>query len=255
MRLDKYLFVNNFYESREKASIAIKKGLVMVDNKIVYKPSLEVIDPKIDIVDELLKYVSFGGNKLERAIEYFKLDFKDKVVLDIGSSTGGFTDCALQFGAKLVYAVDVGTNQLHAKLRSDPRVLVYENTNILDFVTDTSFDYLVCDISFVSIKKILAYVKRFFSPNTKMVCLIKPQFEVGDIYIKNGVVKDPKLHIEVLEDVLSFCNSASYNVLDLTYSTQLGKKGNIEYLVLLSTTGENKTFDIKKLVLESHQLK
>ncbi len=149
MRLDLYLVQNGYYSSREKASDAIKKGIVLVDGKLILKPSFNCENVQITITEELLAYVSWGGMKLKRAIDYFQLDFNDKVVLDIGSSTGGFTDCALQHGAKLVYAVDVGTNQLAQSLRCDLRVKVFEQTNIMDFEVEERFDYLVMDVSFV----------------------------------------------------------------------------------------------------------
>ena len=255
MRLDKYLFQEHYYESREKASIAIKKGLVLIDNKVITKPAFEYESGTIFIKEELLKYVSFGGNKLERAIEVFKLDFKDKVLLDIGASTGGFTDCALQAGAKLVYAVDVGSNQLHEKLRQDKRVLSYENTNILNFYVDQDFDYLVCDVSFVSITKIIPYLKRFLNDDNSLICLIKPQFEVGNKNIKNGVVKDIKVHEEVLNNTLKFINEMGLYVYNLTYSTQVGKKGNIEYLTQIGTNNaKEKKVNVKEVVNNSHKM-
>ena len=153
-RLDVFLVNNGYYSSREKASQAIKKGLIEVDGKVITKPSSQTTDEStIKILDVMLPYVSWGGMKLERAIQYFNLDFNNKIVLDIGASTGGFTDCALQHGARMVYAVDVGSNQLDQKLRYDLRVHSYENTNICDFNTDVTFDYLVMDVSFVSITK------------------------------------------------------------------------------------------------------
>ena len=254
MRLDVFLVQNNYYSSREKASDAIKKGIVLVDGKIILKPSFDITDEKIAITEELLPYVSWGGMKLKRAIDYFQLDFKDKVILDIGSSTGGFTDCALQHGARLLYAVDVGSNQLADKLRYDLKVKVYEQTNITDFMVDERFDYLVMDVSFVSITKIIPTLLRYLDDNNYLVCLFKPQFEVGKIKMKNGVIKDPKVHKEVVNMLINFIHSIGLFVNDLTYSTQKGKMGNIEYLALVSRNSTEKKFNIDNIIKESHTI-
>ena len=254
MRLDVFLVQNNYYSSREKASDAIKKGIVLVDGKIILTPSFDITDEKIAITEELLPYVSWGGMKLKRAIDYFQLDFKDKVILDIGSSTGGFTDCALQHGARLVYAVDVGSNQLADKLRYDLKVKVYEQTNITDFMVDERFDYLVMDVSFVSITKIIPTLLRYLDDNNYLVCLFKPQFEVGKIKMKNGVIKDPKVHKEVVNMLINFIHSIGLFVNDLTYSTQKGKMGNIEYLALVSKNPSEKKFNIDNIIKESHTI-
>ena len=229
-RLDVFLVNNGYFQSREKANQAIKKGLIEVDGKVINKPAFNVSsENKIVVLDVMLKYVSWGGMKLERAINYFNLDFKDKIVLDIGASTGGFTDCALQHGAKEVYAVDVGSDQLDIKLRSDFRVHSFENTNICDFNEDVKFDYLVMDVSFVSITKIIPSLLKFMDEDNSFVCLFKPQFEVGKVKIKNGVIKDPKLHKEIVLRLINFVKEMGLYVNDLTYSTQKGKTGNIEY--------------------------
>ena len=254
-RLDLFLVNNGYYSSREKASQAIKKGIVEVDGKIVLKPSTPTnVESKINILEVMLPYVSWGGMKLERAIKYFNLDFTDKVVLDIGSSTGGFTDCALQHGARMVYAVDVGSDQLDQKLRSDFRVHSYENTNICDFNTDVKFDYLVMDVSFVSITKILPSLLKFLDENNTLVCLFKPQFEVGKIKMKNGVIKDAKIHKNVIVMLINFINELGLYVNDLTFSTQKGKSGNIEYLALVSRKNEVKKYNVDKVIEESHKM-
>ena len=254
-RLDVFLVNNSFYSSREKASQAIKKGLVEVDGKVITKPSFPTsTEANIKILEVMLAYVSWGGMKLERAINYFNLDFKDKVVLDIGASTGGFTDCALVHGAKTVYAVDVGSNQLDLKLRADFRVHSFENTNICDFETDVKFDYLVMDVSFVSITKIIPYLLKFMDSDTKFICLFKPQFEVGKIKMKNGVVKDPKIHKEVVKMLINYIHEIGLYVNDLTYSTQKGKSGNIEYLALVSRNSNCRKYNIDSIIKESHEM-
>ena len=254
-RLDVFLVNNGYYPSREKASQAIKKGIVEVDGKIILKPSSPTLESaKINILEVMLPYVSWGGMKLERAIKYFNLDFTDSTVLDIGSSTGGFTDCALQHGAKEVYAVDVGSNQLDEKLRYDLRVHSYENTNICDFNENVKFNYLVMDVSFVSITKIIPSLLKFLDDDNYLVCLFKPQFEVGKIKIKNGVVKDPKIHKNVIKMLIDFIKEMGLYVNDLTYSTQKGKSGNIEYLALVSRKNYSKSYNIDKVIEESHKM-
>ena len=254
-RLDTFLVGNGYYQSREKASQAIKKGLIEVDGKVVTKPAVNVDETnEIKVLEVMLKYVSWGGMKLERAISYFNLDFNDKTVLDIGASTGGFTDCALQHGAKCVYAVDVGSNQLDLKLKADFRVHSYENTNICDFDVDIKFDYLAMDVSFVSITKIIPYLLKYLDEDTKFVCLFKPQFEVGKIKMKNGVIKDPKIHKEVVSMLVNYIHELGLYVNDLTYSTQKGKSGNIEYLALISRKNEIKKYNIQNVIKESHEM-
>ena len=185
---------------------------------------------------------------------YFKLDFKDKIVLDIGASTGGFTDCALQFGAKEVYSVDVGKDQLASKLKNDLRVHSYEQTNICDFNVDVNFDYLVMDVSFVSITKIIPELIKFLNDYNYLICLFKPQFEAGKIKMKNGVIKDPKLHMEIVNNLINFISCIGLYVNDLTYSTQKGKSGNIEYLALISKNKNCRNYNVSEIVLESHKM-
>lgn len=234
MRLDLYLVENKYFESRSKASDAIKKGAIKVDSKIVTKSSFEVSEgSKVLVEFETAKYVSRGGYKLEGAINAFDVDFKDKIILDIGSSTGGFTDCALQAGARLVYSVDVGTNQMHPSLRMDPRVKLFENTNILDFNSDTSFDYLVMDVSFVSIKHVIPGIIKFITDNNSLICLIKPQFEAGKM-INKGVIKDKSLHNRILEDVSKYLNENGLYINKISPSPIKGGSGNIEFISQIS---------------------
>ena len=254
-RLDVELVGRGLFQSREKANQAIKKGIISVDGKIINKPSFQVEESnEILVLEVMLKYVSWGGMKLERAIDYFGLDFNNKTVLDIGASTGGFTDCALQHGAKEVYAVDVGTMQLADSLKYDLRVHSYEQTNICDFNVDVNFDFLVMDVSFVSITKIIPSLLKFLNDNTYLVCLFKPQFEVGKIKMKNGVIKDEKVHKEVVINLINFIKEMGLYVNDLTYSTQKGKSGNIEYLALISRNNKCKNYNITEIIKESHSM-
>lgn len=254
-RLDVILVEKNLFQSREKANQAIKKGIISVDGKIITKPSFQTdINQNIEVLEVMLPYVSWGGMKLERAIDYFGLDFNNKMVLDIGASTGGFTDCALMHGAKEVYAVDVGSMQLADKLRYDFRVHSYEQTNICDFDVDVKFDFLVMDVSFVSITKIIPSLLKFLNDDNHLVCLFKPQFEVGKIKMKNGVIKDEKIHKEVVMNLISFIKEMGLYVNDLTYSTQKGKSGNIEYLALISRNNNCKNYNVNEIIKESHNM-
>ena len=202
MRLDLYLTEKGYFESRNKAKAEIDAGNITVNGKVVTKSSFDVSDnDEIELSDDVMPYVSRGGYKLEAAIKTFNLDFKDKVVLDIGASTGGFTDCSLQNGAKLVYAVDVGSNQLHDKLKNDKRVISYEETNILEFNEDLKPDFIVMDVSFVSIEYLLPGIQKFITEDNSFVCLIKPQFEIGKMHVKNGIVKDKSLYVHILENI------------------------------------------------------
>lgn len=237
MRLDLFLVEHKFFDSRTKAQKAIEAGAILVSGTIITKSNYE-IDPDAPIEIEIIKdtnpYVSRGGLKLHAAIENFKLDFKDKKVLDIGSSTGGFTDCALQHGASLVYAVDVGTNQMDASLRKRSDIVLLEQTNILEvdhFPVD--FDYIVMDVSFISIEKILPVVHRFLKEDATFICLIKPQFELGKRYMKNGVVKDKTLHIKVLEKIIAVLEEYDMGILKLIPSPILGGSGNKEFLACI----------------------
>ncbi|MDE7263869.1 MAG: TlyA family RNA methyltransferase [Anaeroplasmataceae bacterium] len=235
MRLDLFLVENNYFESRTKAKVAIEAGAICVDGNIILKSNYEVNQSShIDIVKSVHPYVSRGGLKLEAAIQSFQLDFKDKTVLDVGASTGGFTDCSLKFGAKLVYAVDVGTMQLDSSLRGRDDVIVLEQTNIAEVEAfPVSFDYIVMDVSFVSIEKLLPAIHRFLAEEAIWICLIKPQFEVGKRYLKNGIVKDRALHIKVLEQISSALEQYQMGIYKLIPSPILGGSGNKEFLALI----------------------
>ena len=233
-RLDVFLVENNFFETRIKAQTEIKNGKVLVDGKVA-KPSLLVDDKSvIKVLDDTLKYVSRAGLKLEKAKQEFDLDFVDKVVLDIGSSTGGFTDFCLKNGAKKVYAVDVGTNQLHKDLRQNKKVVLMEqtdirNTNPKDFC---DVDIAVCDVSFISLTKICNSVKEILGKNKPLVALIKPQFECGKEIAKKykGVIKDPKIHNQVIESVVKYFKANGFSLLQICQSPIKGGDGNLEFL-------------------------
>ena len=255
-RLDRLLLDKGLFESRERARIAVTEGAVYVDGTQVTKPSTQVSeDAVIEIRGETLRYVSRGGLKLQGAIEAFGLDLTGVTALDIGASTGGFTDCMLQHGATHVYAVDVGTGQLAQKLREDPRVTGMEQTDIrtvqhgqLDEVS-----FATVDVSFISVRLILPALRLLLSPGGRAVVLIKPQFEAGRGNIgKHGVVRDRSVHREVLDSFLAAAQSEGFGVLALTYSPVQGGDGNIEYLALLEKGAESIPFDTDALVGSSH---
>lgn len=224
MRLDNYI-KENFNVSRSRALDLIKLGSVKVNNEINIKPSYQVKEGDVVDIIEMFKYASRAGEKLEDAIISFNLDFKDKIVLDVGSSTGGFTDCSLSFNAKRVYAYDVGVEQMIDKLKYDKRVILKEGTNILS-ITPEIVDICLVDVSFTSIKPIITYLK----DNAKLyILLFKPQFEVGPKHLKKGIVKDIKIVKKSLDEFKDFLKELSLNVVN--YKPVLkGKKGNQEYI-------------------------
>ncbi|MCB9498645.1 MAG: TlyA family RNA methyltransferase [Bacillales bacterium] len=236
MRLDIYLVQNQYFESRNKAVYSIKKGLVLINGLVVDKPSFIVSDSDIvSVKDDALKYVSKGGLKLEKALSFYKISPKGYSCLDIGSSTGGFTDCLLQNGAKLVYSIDVGTDQLHKKLKEDSRVKSYEQTNFLDFNLTVlpKIDLICIDVSFTSIKPIIKRIVENFK-ETIIIALIKPQFEAGKIYMKNGVLKDKNIQKSILNDIKAFLKSLNLSYDEVIDSPIKGGSGNQEYLIKIN---------------------
>ena len=262
-RLDVLLVQKGFFETREKAKRAVMAGLIIVDDKKIEKPGTQIKldkEPNIRIKGEVMKYVSRGGMKLEKAIEVFSLDFKYKIVLDVGASTGGFTDCSLQNGASFVYAVDVGTNQLDWKLRNDSRVKSIENMHIKNLskedLDDRAVDYIVMDVSFISITKVFEHLSKFMKEDSKLMALIKPQFEVGRENIeKGGIVRDPSKHRMAIERVIESAEKVGLYIEALDYSPITGSKGNIEYISLFSLKNEVKELDIDGVIDSSLQLK
>lgn len=237
-RLDVLLVKRNLAPSREKAKAYIMAGEVFVDGQREDKAGT-TFDEKvsIEIRGNKLKYVSRGGLKLEKAMDVWGVDVKDKVCMDIGSSTGGFTDCMLQNGAYKVYAVDVGTNQLAWSLRQDSRVVVMEKTNIRYLTpeqVEDKIDFASVDVSFISLTKILDAAYNLLKEDARMVCLIKPQFEAGREKVgKKGVVREEAVHIEVINMIVDFVKEHDFTILGLDYSPIKGPEGNIEYLIYL----------------------
>jgi len=240
-RLDVFLVQNGFYETRNKAQNAIESKDVKVNDKIIDSPSYKVDENvTVEIISNSLPYVSRGGLKLEKALKVFNIDLKDKVALDIGASTGGFTDCSLQNGAKKVYALDVGENQLHDSLKNNDRVVSLEKTNFRNIDIEEfkkyDIDAIVVDVSFISLSYIFENASRIIDKDKIMICLIKPQFETNKKeHNKNGVVNNPKIHFEVIKNVINYANKYDLHLNKLDYSPIKGdKSGNIEYLGLFS---------------------
>ena len=258
-RLDVLLVNRGLAPSREKAKTMIMEGNVFVNNNREDKAGSTFPDDcNIEIHGKTLQYVSRGGLKLEKAMKHFDITMDGKVCMDIGASTGGFTDCMLQNGAKKVYAVDVGYGQFAWKLRQDERVVCMEKTNIR-YVTpndiDDELDFASVDVSFISLTKVLGPARALLKDGGEMVCLIKPQFEAGREKVgKKGVVRDPKVHLEVLEGFLTHAKENHFTVLGVTYSPIRGPEGNIEYLGYLRKSEEPDCIpDLTALVDASHE--
>ena len=238
-RLDILLVNNGFAPSREKAKVIIMSGNVFVNGQREDKAGscFDIEKSKIEVRGTTLKYVSRGGLKLEKAISNFSFSLENEVCMDIGASTGGFTDCMLQNGARKVYSVDVGHGQLDWKLRNDKRVICMEKTNFRYMVPgdiDDVLDFASVDVSFISLTKILLPARNLLTDNGMMVCLIKPQFEAGrDKVGKKGVVRDKEVHEEVIKKIYAFSSICGFLVLQMDYSPIKGPEGNIEYLIHL----------------------
>ena len=260
IRLDVAVFEGGYAPSREKAKAIIMAGQVYVNNQKIDKAGTEIKrDDKLEVRGATLKYVSRGGLKLEKAMQCFPIILKDKVCMDVGASTGGFTDCMLQNGAKKVYSIDVGYGQLAWKLRTDERVVNLERTNFR-YVTreqvPDEIDFSSVDVSFISLYHILPVLNSLLANSGEAVCLIKPQFEAGREKVgKKGVVRDPKVHEEVIHKVIDFALENGFSVHNLSYSPIKGPEGNIEYLVYIEKNSESKkeeTIDVEAIVEAAH---
>ncbi|NLM96352.1 MAG: TlyA family RNA methyltransferase [Halanaerobiaceae bacterium] len=264
-RLDMFLVEKGFFENRSKARSAIMAGKVLVNEELVDKAgALVKEDAELRIKGEILPYVSRGGFKLEKALKVFSIDVKNREAIDIGASTGGFTDCLLQNGAARVYAVDVGYGQLAWKLRNDPRVEVIERTNFRYLTFEelpVKVSLIVIDVSFISLRLIIPPALQFLTDDGDIIALIKPQFEAGPERVgKNGLIKDKKVHIEVLKEIIEFFNSINLSIEGLDFSPITGAcSNNIEFLVHLKrnkSSAQNKTDfgkRIEDLVDEAHK--
>lgn len=265
IRLDVLLVERGLVASREKGKVHIKAGEVFVNGQCVDKAGAMFDgNVQIEIRGEKLKYVSRGGYKLEKILNTNEINLSGMVCMDVGASTGGFTDCMLIFGATKIYAVDVGTNQLDEKLRNDDRVISMENTNVRYMTPEDigeQVDFVSMDVSFISVTKLLGAIKPIMKPGAKIGCLIKPQFEAGRENIgKGGIVKEPKVHKMVLENVMASFLENGFNILWADYSPIKGTDGNIEYLVLAENSAEleacsiSASISIDQIVVKSHQM-
>ena len=256
-RLDVLLVQRGLAPSREKAKVMIMEGNVFVESQREDKAGTFFdSQASIEVRGNTLKYVSRGGLKLEKAIASFGISLDGKICMDIGASTGGFTDCMLQNGAKKVYAVDVGYGQLAWKLMQDSRVVCMEKTNIR-YVTpqdiEDVLDFASVDVAFISLTKVLPAAWELLSPQGEMACLIKPQFEAGREKVgKKGVVRDPKVHEEVIQKILAFAQEMGFAIRNLGFSPIKGPEGNIEYLVDIQKGCGTKRMDVAGVVAQAH---
>ena len=260
-RLDVALFERGFAESREKAKALIMAGQVYVNNQKVTKSGDSVKESDcLEVRGEKLPFVSRGGLKLQKAVEQFGLTLDDCVCMDIGASTGGFTDCMLQHGAKKVYAIDVGYGQLAWKLREDARVVNLERTNFR-YVTreqiPEEIDFASVDVSFISLRLIVPVMRELLKANGRAVCLIKPQFEAGKENVgKKGVVREQSVHAQVVADITAFLSETGFSILNLDYSPVKGPQGNIEYLVYIEKSDAPQSYltvTPEEIVARSHE--
>ncbi|WP_027963397.1 TlyA family RNA methyltransferase [Halalkalibacillus halophilus] len=264
VRLDSLLVDLGHFDSREKAKRSIMAGLVFSDSERLDKPGVKV-DPeiKLRVKGKAIPYVSRGGLKLKKALDVFNVTMDDKHIIDIGSSTGGFTDCALQHGASKSYAIDVGYNQLDWKLRNDPRVNVMERTNFRyvkpEDLSDGKPNFAVTDVSFISLRLIFPPLKALLKDESDVIALIKPQFEAGREQVgKKGIIRDRKIHEQVLESMIEFIFAEGFSICDLDYSPITGGDGNIEFLLHAKWTVNKATNNVNKerqvqVVEEAHQ--
>ncbi|MDD6920211.1 MAG: TlyA family RNA methyltransferase [Eubacteriales bacterium] len=258
-RLDVVLYKKGYFASREKAKAAIMAGVVFIDGQRYDKAGTQVdYDTEFTVKNNTCPYVSRGGLKLEKAIKLYDIDLKDKTCIDMGASTGGFTDCMLKNGAKKVYSIDVGYGQLDYSLRIDDRVVNMEKTNIRYMTEedlDEKADFVSIDVSFISLKHMLGVASLLTNTQMQLVALIKPQFEAGREQVgKKGIVRDKNVHMEVIINVLGYAEKNGLFMKGLSYSPITGTKGNIEYLAIFDKTKSSFTIeDVKKVVDEAHE--
>ncbi|WP_087066027.1 TlyA family RNA methyltransferase [Intestinibacillus massiliensis] len=257
-RLDVLLFEKGLCPSRERAKIAIMEGIVYIDGQKAGKAGDQVEETaSVEVRDNGKSFVSRGGHKIEKALDYFAIDPAGLVVMDVGASTGGFTDCLLRRGASKVYSIDVGYGQLAWSLRTDPRVVCMERTNIRHVTPDMldgTPSLAVIDVSFISLKLVLPVVANLLSGDGRVACLIKPQFEAGKGRVgKKGVVREPEIHADVLHAFLENAHAAGFQVMNLTFSPIKGPEGNIEFLGYLGKGAEESVPDIDEVVRQAHE--
>ncbi len=265
-RLDLLLVEKGLFASREIARSAIMQGAILVDNNKIVKPGCKVLDSaNITICNwfHKPKYVSRGGYKLEKALDYFQISVKDRICLDIGASTGGFTDCLLQHKASKIYAIDVGYGQIDWTLRQNPQVVLIERSNIRYLKSENLYqdnqiaDFAVIDLSFISVTKIISALLNLLNTYSEIICLIKPQFETSKALVeKGGVIRKPLTQINAIENVIEKFKSANSSLINLTYSPIKGGAGNIEFLAYFKTNAQvdiNSCLNIETIVKKAHE--
>lgn len=256
-RIDVYLYENGLAESREKAKVFVIAGDVYIDGKRCDKPSDMVSEEQNIEVRKAQDFVSRGGKKLEKALTAFNIDLEEKTAIDVGASTGGFTDCMLRRGAKFVYAVDVGHGQLAWSLRQDNRVCVMERVNARNLsrdMFDKHISFATADVSFISLKLILPSIILVLTPPYEIVVLIKPQFEAGKENVgKKGVVRDKNVHADVIRNVIEFARNLNLKVCGLTFSPIKGPEGNIEYLAYFNDRGTDIEYNAENIVEKANE--
>lgn len=268
-RLDNYLVANGYFDTKNQAQGNILAGKVKINGEILTKSGTQINTEKPQIIEiESMPYVSRGGFKIEKALNEFNINLQDKICLDAGASTGGFTDCMLQNGAAKIYAVDVGYGQIAWKLRNNPKVVVIERTNIRNVKPEEVYkditleesnnfaEFCTMDLSFISITKVLGNIKNLMNPEKQeIVALIKPQFEAGkDLVPKSGVIKDKNIHVNVIKNIINFACTINLSPVNLVYSPIQGPAGNIEYLIHLKKSNPDENFDqqeFEKLITET----
>ncbi|WP_326909020.1 TlyA family RNA methyltransferase [Sedimentibacter sp. MB31-C6] len=258
-RLDVYLFITGLAESREKAKKLISNKMVYVNNNLITKPSLKIDENSTIYIKNTDNYVGRGASKLEKALDVFSINVTDKISVDVGASTGGFTDILLKKGALKVYSIDVGHDQLHEKLRNNQKVINLEGINFryIDIKLFKEYvDIIAVDVSFISLKLILPKIVEISHINTDIIVLIKPQFEAGKGNVgKNGVVKDKKIHLVVLNNFNEYCKDNGLYINNITFSPIKGGNGNIEYLAYLKKISKtNSNFNFRSLINEAFDL-
>jgi 23S rRNA (cytidine1920-2'-O)/16S rRNA (cytidine1409-2'-O)-methyltransferase len=256
-RLDVVLHEQGFYESREKAKAAIMAGIVIVDGARIDKPGTKIeVNSSIIIKGDTNPYVSRGGLKLEKALLEYNVDITGKTCMDVGCSTGGFTDALLKFGASKVYGIDVGYGQLDWKLRNDPRVVLLERTNFRYLEKEKipeTIDFITVDVSFISTTKLMDKIDSFLSTAGSCVFLVKPQFEAGpELVGKKGVVKSPKIHLMVIESIITAITNHNMWVYGITYSPIKGPEGNIEFLLYTGRENKKTVFILEDIINQAH---
>lgn len=261
IRLDQFLVKENFLESMKLAQAFILEGRVLVNEQKILKAGTEVVDDvaktKIRLLGKIEKYVSRGGFKLEKALQIFSIDCKNKIVADFGASTGGFTDCVLQAGAKKVYAIDVGYGQLAWALRENPKVVNLERTNVRSVSKENlgeAVDLCVTDCAFISLKKIFPAMQAVLAESGDAIALVKPQFEAQKNEVEaHGIVRDVGVHQRILHEVIDAARQENLFCQALTFSPIKGMQGNIEYLLWLKNFGAAQSIDIEKIVQQAHE--